>query len=61
MIAAKTRRSANSTSSHGLSRRTLLGSMLAAPFIARPAYADGTLNAYSIWPENYARPIMEAF
>ena len=36
MIAAKTRRSANSTSSRGVSRRTLLGSMLAAPFIARP-------------------------
>ena len=61
MIATKSRRSANSTSSRGLSRRTLLGSMLAAPFIARPAFADDTLNAYSIWPENYARPMMEAF
>jgi len=35
--------------------------MLAAPLIARPAFADDTLNAYSIWPENYARPMMEAF
>ena len=63
MIATRTRRSANSasSSSRGLSRRTLLGSMLAAPLIARPAFADDTLNAYSIWPENYARPMMEAF
>ena len=63
MIAIKKRRFANSesSSSPGVSRRALLGSMLAAPFIARPAFADDTLNAYSIWPENYARPMMEAF
>ena len=45
----------------GVSRRTLLGSMLAAPFVARQAHAAEMLNAYSIWPENYARPMMEAF
>jgi iron(III) transport system substrate-binding protein len=63
MIASRTRRSADSTSScvRGLSRRTLLGSMLATPFVARQAYAAEMLNAYSIWPENYARPMMEAF
>ena len=48
-------------SSRGVSRRAVLGSMLAAPFVARPAFAADTLNAYSIWPENYARPMMEAF
>src|SRR5437588_5485896 len=60
---ARTPRSADSPSSRarGLSRRTLLGSMLAAPFVARQAHAAEMLNAYSIWPENYARPMMEAF
>src|SRR5476649_1860725 len=50
-----------SASSRGVSRRTLLGSLAAAPFVARQAFAADTLNAYSIWPENYARPMMEAF
>jgi iron(III) transport system substrate-binding protein len=60
---ATTPRSADSTSprARSLSRRTLLGSMLAAPFVARQAAAAEMLNAYSIWPENYARPMMEAF
>jgi len=60
---ATTPRSADSPSlrTRNLSRRTLLGSMLAAPFIARQAHAAEMLNAYSIWPENYARPMMEAF
>ena len=53
--------SSASPSSPGLSRRALLGSMLATPFIARRASAADTLNAYSIWPENYARPMMDAF
>jgi iron(III) transport system substrate-binding protein len=35
--------------------------MLATPFVAGRAFAAETLNAYSIWPENYARPMMEAF
>src|SRR3982751_376649 len=56
---ARTPRSADSPSSRtrGLSRRALLG----APFVARQAHAAEMLNAYSIWPENYARPMMEAF
>jgi iron(III) transport system substrate-binding protein len=60
---ARTPRAADSNSSRarGVSRRTLLGSMLATPFVARQAYAAEMLNAYSIWPENYARPMMEAF
>jgi iron(III) transport system substrate-binding protein len=43
-----------------LGRRTLLGTALAAPFI-RHAAAASPLNAYSIWPENYARPVFAAF
>jgi iron(III) transport system substrate-binding protein len=63
MITSATRRSADSKSSRarGVTRRTLLGSILAAPFVARQAHAAEMLNAYSIWPENYARPMMEAF
>ncbi|MEO9191963.1 MAG: ABC transporter substrate-binding protein [Acetobacteraceae bacterium] len=45
----------------GVGRRVFLGSALAAPFIGRSAFAAETLNAYSIWPENYARPMMAAF
>jgi iron(III) transport system substrate-binding protein len=57
-----TRHFAHPTSpARGVSRRAVLGSMVAAPFIARQAFAADTLNAYSIWPENYARPMMEAF
>ena len=44
-----------------IGRRAVLGSALAAPFIARAGFAAETLNAYSIWPENYARPMMAAF
>ena len=44
-----------------LTRRTFVASGLAAPFLARSAQAADTLNAYSIWPENYARPMMQAF
>ena len=63
MIKTGTRRFTNSASlsSAGIDRRALLGSVLATPFIARRAFAADTLNAYSIWPENYARPMMEAF
>jgi len=43
-----------------LSRRTFVGSSLAA-LLPGTAGAASTLNAYSIWPENYARPMMEAF
>jgi len=44
-----------------LTRRSLLGSALAAPFIAQQAFAADALRAYSIWPENYARPMLDAF
>ena len=45
----------------GTSRRTLLAAGLAMPFLGQAARAAGTLNAYSIWPENYAKPMMDAF
>jgi iron(III) transport system substrate-binding protein len=48
---------------HRACARTL--SMLAAAVIAGvtalPAVAAETLNAYSIWPENWARPMFEEF
>ena len=34
---------------------------MAAPFILRRANAAEAIRAYSIWPENYARPMLEAF
>ena len=43
-----------------LGRRALVGAALSAS-LARPSRAAGTLNAYSIWPENYARPVFQAF
>ncbi len=43
-----------------LGRRALVGAALSAS-VARPSWAAGTLNAYSIWPENYARPVFQAF
>jgi len=45
-----------------ISRRAALAGVatlgLAAPLIAR---AQETLNAYSIWPENWARPMLQEF
>ena len=38
----------------------MLGAALATPFVRRAAAAE-TINAYSIWPENYARPVFAAF
>src|SRR6266508_3735370 len=32
-----------------------------AQFAAVPAFAADTMNAYSIWPENWARPMFEEF
>src|SRR5882724_1483006 len=63
MITTGKRRLADSASlpAHGVSRRALLGSMLAAPFVIGQAGAAESLKAYSIWPENYARPMLEAF
>ena len=42
-------------------RRGVLIGALAAPFILNRAFAAETVNAYSIWPENYARPMLEEF
>jgi iron(III) transport system substrate-binding protein len=44
-----------------VSRRAFIGGAVASPFIIRSALAAETINAYSIWPENYAKPMMEAF
>src|SRR4051794_41892819 len=35
--------------------------VLAMASIAPPALAADTVNAYSIWPENWARPMFEEF
>src|SRR6202049_5034060 len=39
----------------------LLGLALFAPFVPMTAVAADTLNVYSIWPENWARPMFEEF
>jgi len=39
----------------------LLGFALAAQLLSVPAIAADTLNVYSIWPENWARPMFEEF
>jgi iron(III) transport system substrate-binding protein len=44
-----------------MTRRSVLLGAVASPFIARQAHAAETLKAYSIWPENYARPMLVAF
>src|SRR6266481_404996 len=44
-----------------IDRRSLLLGALAAPFVVARAQAAESLKAYSIWPENYARPMLEAF
>lgn len=44
-----------------LSRRSFLTAAVAAPFVVRGARAADGINAYSIWPENYAKPMMDAF
>lgn len=45
-----------------LSRLRALMPLLAAALVAAaPAHAAETLNAYSIWPENWARPMFEEF
>jgi iron(III) transport system substrate-binding protein len=38
-----------------------LPSFVAALLAAWPAHAADTVNAYSIWPENWARPMFEEF
>lgn len=42
-------------------RRSFLAAAVATPFLMRKAYAANGINAYSIWPENYAQPMMDAF
>jgi iron(III) transport system substrate-binding protein len=39
----------------------LLGLALFAQLVPTPAVAADTLNVYSIWPENWARPMFEEF
>src|SRR5712692_9340041 len=43
-----------------LVRRTLVV-LLTVVALAAPARAADTLNAYSIWPENWARPMLQEF
>jgi len=45
----------------GIDRRSLVVGAMAAPFILGRATAAEAIRAYSIWPENYARPMLEAF
>ena len=40
---------------------SLLGLALFAQLVPSPAAAADTLNVYSIWPENWARPMFEEF
>ncbi len=44
-----------------IDRRSVVLGALATPFIAARLPAAESLKAYSIWPENYARPMLEAF
>ena len=48
-------------SSPAMTRRSVLLGAVASPFVLRQAHAAETLKAYSIWPENYARPMLVAF
>jgi iron(III) transport system substrate-binding protein len=38
-----------------------LGWVLLVLFIASPAFATETVNVYSIWPENWTKPLFEEF
>ncbi len=42
-------------------RRIALALVAALAWLAAPAAAADTLNAYSIWPENWARPMLQEF
>src|SRR5258708_17949337 len=48
-------------SSMKIARRRLVLGALASLFVGGRLRATGTLRAYSTWPENYARPLLEAF
>ena len=47
--------------SANISRRGLVLGAVASPFVIGRLRAAESLKAYSIWPENYARPMLEAF
>ena len=42
-----------------IDRRSVVIGAVAAPFFLRRARAAEAIRAYSIWPENYARPMLE--
>src|SRR5258708_35464206 len=48
-------------SSMKIARRRLVLGALASLFVGGRLRTTKTLRAYSIWPENYARPMLEAF
>jgi iron(III) transport system substrate-binding protein len=54
-------KSAGTNASARIDRRGVLLGTLATPFVLNRAFAADTVRAYSIWPENYARPMFEAF
>jgi iron(III) transport system substrate-binding protein len=60
-VAAKAMTGRARKTASGLTRRAFVAAATVAPFVSNRARAAGALNAYSIWPENYARPMMEAF
>src|SRR4051794_10626013 len=60
-LAAKAAGGHTRSNGNQFTRRALVTVAAAAPFLSGKAWAAGSLNAYSIWPENYARPMMEAF
>ena len=60
-MAAQVLGRAGTLADHRFGRRGVLGGALALPFLGRGARAAETANAYSIWPENYAKPMMDAF
>src|SRR6478752_5865822 len=47
--------------SHRLTRMLARSSFAIALLVALPVHAADTVNAYSIWPENWARPMFEEF
>ena len=44
-----------------IDRRSVVIGAVAAPFLLRGASAAEAIRAYSIWPENWARPMFEEF
>ena len=54
-------KSAGTNAPARIDRRGVLLGTLATPFVLNRAFAADTVRAYSIWPENYAHPMFEAF